>query len=261
MKVIAAIEFGLVAVTSLLLSQAPQSNPLTISLANGVRMEFVRIAPGTFMMGCSPGDNQCADDEKPAHRVTISRGFEMAKYEVTEAQWLAVTVRPPLTPTKGSGDNHAFGSTGWSTAQDFLNYLNERRDGFKYRFPTEAEWEYAARAGSTGAFAGNLNAIAWLGQNIQGRPEIVGEKSPNAWGLYDMHGNAWEWVQDWYHARYYGTSPQNDPQGPTTGEYRVARGGSALSDARSARASSRRYVGPQAAVDYYGLRPVREAIR
>jgi formylglycine-generating enzyme required for sulfatase activity len=262
MRLIALVGVLVAAGCAVLLSGPYQDKSLTVMLANDVSMDFVRIAPGTFMMGCSPGDSQCADDEKPAHRVHISGGFEMAKYEVTAAQWQALTVRRPAVPVPASGDNHAYGFSSWSMAQEFIGYLNERKDGFRYRLPTEAEWEYAARAGSTAAYPGSdLNAIAWLGQNVVGRPEIVGQKRSNAWGLYDMHGNAWEWVQDWYHARYYQQSPQNDPQGPPVGEYRVARGGSALSDARSARASARRYVGTQASVDYYGLRPVREAIR
>jgi formylglycine-generating enzyme required for sulfatase activity len=262
MKEIMLVTFSVLAGASLMLCEPPQDQSLTITLPTNVRMEFVRIAAGSFMMGCSPGDIQCADDEKPAHRVRISRPFEMSKYEVTAAQWQAVTVRPPAAPIPGAGDNRAYGFSGWSTAQEFVNYLNERKDGFRYRLPTEAEWEYAARAGSTAPHSGpDVNAIAWIGQNIADRPETVGQKRPNAWGLYDMQGNAWEWVQDWYHARYYGQSPESDPQGPEAGEYRVARGGSALTDARSARVSARRYVGPQASVDYYGLRVVREAIR
>jgi formylglycine-generating enzyme required for sulfatase activity len=197
MKTIALVAFGVLAGASLMFSISPQDKSTTITLPNNVSMEFVRIAAGTFMMGCSPGDNQCADDEKPAHRVHITRPFEMAKYEVTAAQWQAVTIRPPATPVPVAGDNHAYGFSSWSTAQEFVNYLNARKDGFRYRLPTEAEWEYAARAGSTAPYGGpDVNAMAWMGQNVVGRPEIVGQKRPNAWGLYDMHGNAWEWVQD-----------------------------------------------------------------
>lgn len=262
MKFLALVGVLVLAACAILLSEPYQDKKRTLMLANNVSMEFVPIPAGTFMMGCSAGDTQCADDEKPAHRVRITGGFEMAKYEVTVAQWQAVTVRPPVVPIPVSGDNHAYGFSSWPTAQEFIGYLNDRKDGFRYRLPTEAEWEYAARSGSNAAFAASdLNAIAWLGQNVVGRPEVVGQKRSNAWGLYDMHGNAWEWVQDWYHARYYQQSPEADPKGPTAGEFRVARGGSALSDARSARVSARRYVGAQASVDYYGLRPVREAVR
>jgi formylglycine-generating enzyme required for sulfatase activity len=245
-----------------LMSHAQQRGSLVASLPNEVTMEFVRIAPGEFMMGCSPGDAQCAADEKPAHLVRITRGFEIGKYEVTEAQWQAIMVATPFVTFKGDGDNHAVGFVGWASAQEFLTKLSARNDGYRYRLPTEAEWEYAARAGTGGPFAGSsLDAMAWYGQNVVTKPSIVGQKQPNAWGLYDTHGNAWEWVQDQYDALYYAGSPTADPKGPPTGQYRVLRGGSGFSDARNARVSVRRFVGASPNTDYYGFRAVREAIR
>ena len=261
MKVIMTSAFGLMLATPVFVSAGQQPSSLTASLPTGAKMEFVRIPAGEFMMGCSPNDNQCSDDEKPAHRVRITRPFEMAKYEVTSAQYQAVTVTAPFVPVPGAGDDHAAGFLAWIDTQNFIDRLNERKDGFLYRLPTEAEWEYAARAGTTGPVAGpSLDAVAWFGQNVVLRPESVGRKRSNAWGLYDMQGNAWEWVQDFYDAAYYAASPANDPKGPATGQYRVLRGGSSLSDARYARVSARRYLGIPAGPDYYGFRPVRERI-
>jgi len=262
MKTIAAICIGLAIVTTMLTSPAQQRGALVTTLPNDIPLEFVRIAPGEFMMGCSAGDTLCADNEKPVHRVRITRGFELGKYEVTEAQWQAVTVKPPVVLLRGNGDDHAYGFSSWTTAQEFVDGLNARKDGFRYRLPTEAEWEYAARAGTTGPYAGRSpDAMAWLGQNVVGRPELVGKKQPNAWGLYDMHGNTWEWVQDWYDAKYYSGSPVDDPKGPGAGQYRVLRGGSSLNDARFSRSSARYFIGSTANTDYYGLRVAREAVR
>jgi formylglycine-generating enzyme required for sulfatase activity len=238
---------------------AQQPPALINSLPNGVTMEFVRVPPGDFMMGCAPNDNQCFDNEKPAHRVRITRGFEIGKYEVTEAQWQAIMVTSPVVPVKG--ENNAVGFIGWAEAAEFISRLNARNDGYRYRLPTEAEWEYAARAGTTAPYAGtSLDAIAWYGQNATGKPYVVGQKQPNAWGLYDMHGNVWEWVQDWYDAGYYAGAPAVDPKGPPAGTYRVLRGGSSFSTTRFTRNSVRYFVGPTFSTDFYGFRTVREAI-
>ena len=256
------IGIGLAIGASVLTSSPQQRSPLVTTLANNVPLEFVRIAAGEFMMGCSTGDTLCADDEKPTHRVRITRGFEMGKYEVTSAQWQAVTVKPPVVLQRGDGDDHAYGFANWTMAQEFVDGLNARRDGYTYRLPTEAEWEFAARAGTTGPYAGRSpDALGWFGQNVVGRPELVGKKQANAWGLYDMHGNAWEWVADWYDAKYYSGSPADDPKGPASGQYRVLRGGSSLNEARLSRSSARHSIGSTANTDYYGLRVVREAAR
>jgi formylglycine-generating enzyme required for sulfatase activity len=262
MKIIAAICIGLAIGASALTSSLQQRGSLVTTLANDVPLEFVRIAPGEFMFRCSAGDTVCADDEKPAHRVRITRGFEMGKYEVTSAQWQAVTVKPPVVLLRGKGDDHAYGFANWTMAQEFVDGLNARKDGYTYRLPTEAEWEYAARAGSTGPYAGRVpDALGWFGQNVVVRPESVGKKQANAWGLYDMHGNAWEWVADWYDAKYYSGGPADDPKGPASGQYRVLRGGSSLSEARFSRSSARHFIGSTTSTDYYGLRVVREAAR
>lgn len=239
-------------------SSAQQRGIPVSSLPDGVQMEFVRIPSGEFMMGCSPADDQCSDDEKPPHLVRITRAFEIGKYEVTEAQWQVVMISSPFVPAQGQ--DYAYGLVGWPTAQKFIDRLNARNDGYSYRLPTEAEWEYAARAGNKAPFEGSsLDAIAWYGQNAAGKPYLVGQKRPNAWGLYDMQGNAWEWVSDFYDQKYYTLDAVTDPQGPASGQYRVLRGGSVSSDAAHARVSVRSFVGLPIQTDFFGFRCVREA--
>jgi formylglycine-generating enzyme required for sulfatase activity len=180
-----------------------------------VPIEFVKITPGTFVMGCSEGDTACNDDEKPSHKVTITKAFEMGKYELTQAQYQAVMGTNPSTI---KGESRPVETVSRVDAQEFLDKLNARDDGYRYRLPTEAEWEYAARAGSTGPYAGKLSDIAWYAGNSGDETHPVGQKKPNKWGLYDMEGNVREWVSDWYSRTYYTSSPAADPTGPATAQ-------------------------------------------
>jgi formylglycine-generating enzyme required for sulfatase activity len=186
-------------------TSAPIKNPLG--------MEFVKIAPGEFVMGCATDDNSCGADEKPAHHVQITKAFEIGKYEVTQAQWQAVMGSNPSTI---KGDDHPVETVSKNDVHDFLSRLNARNDGYKYRLPTEAEWEYAARAGTAAAQA-SLDEIAWYAANSGDETHRVGTKQPNAWGLYDMLGNVREWVEDVYTRDFYGNSPTADPTGPPGG--------------------------------------------
>jgi formylglycine-generating enzyme required for sulfatase activity len=172
------------------------------------------------MMGCSPGDPDCDMFEKPSHKVQITKSFEMGRYEVTQAQWQGVM---GSQPSYFKGSDLPVEQVTWGAAQSFLAKLNAFSDGYRYRLPTEAEWEYAARAGTTGPYYGNLDAIAWY-YNIGGQTHPVGQKPPNAWGLYDMLGNVWEWCQDWYGS--YPSGTVIDPTGPSSGSSRILRGGS-----------------------------------
>jgi formylglycine-generating enzyme required for sulfatase activity len=186
-------------------------------------MQFVKIAPGEFMMGCSVGDIDCNADERPIHRVQITKEFEIGKYEVTQAQWEAVMGSNPSTM---KGQDRPVESISKQEVQDFLNKLNARNDGYRYRLPTEAEWEYAARAGSKESYAGRLDEIAWYAGNSEDETHPVGKKKPNAWGLHDMQGNVREIVSDWYASNYYNNSPVSDPAGPAAAQAgRGFRGG------------------------------------
>jgi len=180
-------------------------------LRNAIGMEFVRIPPGEFMMGCSPGDSQCNGDETPRHRVQVTKGFEIGKYEVTQAQWVALM---QTNPSANRGDNHPVETVSKIEAGDFINKLNERNDGYRYRLPTEAEWEYAARAGTDTPYSGPINEVAWYAGNSEDETHPVGLKKPNAWGLHDTQGNVREWVSDYYSPAFYNINPAIDPTGP-----------------------------------------------
>jgi formylglycine-generating enzyme required for sulfatase activity len=184
-----------------------------------LRNSFVQISTGEFMMGSENGDA----DEKPVHRVRISQSFEMGKYEVTQVQWEAVMGH---NPSLFRGANLPVEQASWDDAQQFIQKLNALSDGYLYRLPTEAEWEYACRAGSTGNYAGNLDAMAWYKKNSGGKTHPVGQKQPNAWGLYDMHGNIWEWCEDTYNKGYSSQKLDINLQGPDTYLYRAGYGGS-----------------------------------
>ncbi len=212
-------------------------------------MELVYVPAGSFTMGSENGG-----DETPVHTVTIREGFYMGKYEVTQAQWQAMMGD---NPSKFKGDNLPVETVSWIDAQNFIQKLNALNDGFIYRLPTEAEWEYAARAGTTGDYAGNLDSMAWYGSNSGGKTHAGGTKQPNAFGLYDMHGNVWEWCQDWSHGNYNG-APSDGSAWESGGEqkYRVLRGGSWRYDASSCRSAVRGVGTPDSRDVYIGFRVV-----
>jgi formylglycine-generating enzyme required for sulfatase activity len=221
-------------------------------------MEFVKIPRGSFMMGCSAGDAECHAEEKPAHRVAIVRTFELGKYLVTQEQHEAATA---ANPRYSKGPNLPVAGVSWDDAHGFCEALNGKRDGYHYRLPTEAEWEYAARGGDSWCRYGPLVEVAWFHDNSDGTTHPVGEKKPNGFGLYDTLGNLWEWVQDWYGEDYYSRSPESDPKGPESGEYRVSRGGTWCGIARGpARVSSRYSLKPTVRSIVVGFRCAREVV-
>jgi len=219
-------------------------------------MAFVRITPGEFMMGCSESDNECGPAEKPAHRVRITKAFEIGMYEVTQAQWESI-MNTNLSMFKGP--SRPVENVSWLEAQEFLRRLTQKQDGYRYRLPTEAEWEFAARAGSTRAYAGEADQMGWYQENSGEQTHPVGQKKPNAWGLYDMNGNVWEWTQDWFDETYYQRSPAADPQGPSSGRFHTIRGGAWVEPVENARVSKRDYF--EDAADFHiGFRCVREQV-
>ena len=200
-------------------AQSPNaSKPAPGGAQNPAPIEFVKIAPGEFTMGCVEGDMDCLEDEVPRHKVRLTKGFEFGKYEVTQAQWEAV-MGPDSNPSETKGRNNPVDSVNKSEIHAFLDKLNARNDGYKYRLPTEAEWEYAARADAPDPPRASLGDYAWFADNSDDESHPVGLKKPNAWGLYDMLGNVREWVDD--RAAYYDYAPlpevSVDPKGPQPG--------------------------------------------
>jgi formylglycine-generating enzyme required for sulfatase activity len=227
---------------------------------NSLGIEFVKIPSGEFMMGCVKGDSECEDSEKPQHKIKISQSFYMGKFEVTQGEWKKVMDSNPSN-FSNCGDNCPVEQVSWDDTQEFIGKLckREKQNPCKYRLPTEAEWEYSARAGSkTKYYWGETinDAYLWYDGNSGGVTHPVGKKKPNAWGLYDMCGNVWEWTNDWYDGDYYKNSPSKDPKGPADGQFRVLRGGSWGDYASSSRLSYRSRSNPDRRLYDIGFRLV-----
>ena len=220
------------------------------ALAQIRSMEFVWIEPGVFRMGLPLRRRDRGSDEGPEHEVELSQGFWLSKYEVTQGQWEAVMGTRPWSGQKYVQDHpsHPAVYISWNDVQEFIGRLNASVGDSLYRLPSEAEWEYACRAGSKtrwsfGDDEQQLTHYAWYSENAADVDEYyahaVGTKRPNPWGLHDMHGNVWEWVQDGYDEDYYKRSPRVDPPGPTASSNRIVRGGSFARDAQRIRGTFR----------------------
>jgi formylglycine-generating enzyme required for sulfatase activity len=219
-----SIRVGFLVALSAVAQSPNASKPAAGGAKNPIQMEFVKIAPGEFMMGCVEGDKDCLEDEVPTHKVRLTKAFELGKYEVTQAQWEATM---GSNPSETKGPNNPVDSVDKDDIHAFLDKLNAQNDGYKYRLPTEAEWEYAARAGAPDPPRASLGDYAWFADNSDDESHPVGLKKPNAWGLYDMLGNVREWVDD--RAAYYDYTPlpevSVDPKGPQPGRGGGGAGG------------------------------------
>ena len=219
-------------------SSSPSGNTITIPVKNGINIEMVKVEAGSFDMGATSEMENPYEDEKPVRRVTLTNNYYVGKYEVTQALWQAVM---GSNPSSFKGYDLPVEEISWNDCQDFISKLNAMT-GKRFRLPTEAEWEYAARGGKKSRgyqYSGSntLGDVAWYGDNSGSKTHAVGTKQPNELGIYDMTGNVWEWCQDWYDS--YSSSPQTNPTGAASGSSRVFRGGSWYFSARDCRTSYR----------------------
>jgi len=224
---------------------------------NGVNLVMKRVPGGEFLMGSPDNENGRSSNESPQHRVTVP-SFYIGKTEVTQAQWKAVM--GGKNPSNFKGDDLPVETISWNDAKEFCKKLSQMT-GKTYRLPSEAEWEYACRAGTTGAYAGELDAMAWYSDNSGGKTHPVGRKQANRFGLFDMHGNVWEWCEDVWHDSYGGQhgNPPSDGSAWLTGgeqQYRVLRGGSWGDYSRYARSADRFRYGPGDRDFFDGVRVV-----
>ncbi|WP_028550729.1 formylglycine-generating enzyme family protein [Paenibacillus sp. UNC451MF] len=227
---------------------------VSIDIGHGINMELVLINPGLLTMGSSLITGE--GDEAPEHKVTITKPFYLGKYEVTQEQWEELM---EANPSKFKGDKRPVDTVSWDDSQLFLKKLQDKT-GSKFTMPTEARWEFAARAGtSTRWDFGNDESIlgdyAWFQDNANAATHPVGQKKPNAWGLYDMYGNVQEWCNDWY-ATPYPKGDVSDPQGPNSGDSRVLRGGAWGDDPSMVRSAYRNASGTDAKTPGIGVRVV-----
>ena len=246
----------------------PDQLALGDPIVNSVGMVLMPIPAGQFRMGSPNSDSAARPPEKPRHPVKITRPFYLSIHEVTKQQYEKVM---PSRPWQGGlyvqdGPDYPATYVSWNDAVEFCRRLSEQ-EGLNYRLPTEAEWEYACRSGTSSVYSfgddtSGLAEHAWYGKTAweigEEYAHRVGQKRPNAWGLYDMHGNVWEWCQDWY-APYVSEKGLNDPAGPAVGVGRVLRGGSFHGSAQYPRSANRWEDGayPHSRLDHSGFRVAR----
>ena len=246
-------------------TKQPSSSPFSKGgYTDTPSIETVFVKGGCYQMGDTFGDGN--SDEKPVHEVCLD-DFYIGKYEVTQGQWKAVMGNNPSS-FSSCGDNCPVENVNWNDIQDFITKLNQKTENNpqapfgkgEFRLPTEAEWEYAARSGGKSekyAGSNDIDSVAWYSSNSGSKTHSVGTKASNSLGIYDMSGNVWEWVNDWYSSSYYSESPKNNPKGLNSGSSRVLCGGSWYDLARFARATIRSYVAPDYRGNLLGFRLAR----
>jgi formylglycine-generating enzyme required for sulfatase activity len=235
------------------------------TFTNSIGMKFVLIPAGAFMMGSPPDEPGRGDDERQ-HQVTLTKAFYMGVTEVTQEQWRQIMGNNP-SHFQDCGAHCPVEFVSWNDCQEFVQRLNQREGDNNYRLPTEAEWEYACRAGSITAFANgsitetgcghdpNLDVMGWYCGNSGKEPHPVAQRKSNALGLYDMHGNIWEWCQDWYGP--YPSGDAIDPTGPSSGSDRIIRGGGWHEDVEGCRSALRVGRAPASKAGTLGFRLAR----
>jgi formylglycine-generating enzyme required for sulfatase activity len=249
-------------------SDTSPAKQITLDLGNKVTMKLVLIPAGKFTMGSPKGEKDRSGDEDPQHEVTISKPYYMSSYEITQEQWMAVMGTTPWKDRElaKSGATHPASNINWIDATDFCKKLSAQT-GKPVSLPTEAQWEYACRAGSKTRLCygddndnSKLGNYAWYKKNAWGVGERyahpVGQKKANDFGLYDMHGNVWEWCADWY-ADSYADAKNIDPKGPASGKFRILRGGCWGDD--QLRSARRFWYYPDLAENYNGFRVIVDA--
>jgi len=240
---------------------AASSTEAQQTTTNSIGMEFVLIPAGEFEMGSPSAEEDRSVLEGPVHTVKIEKAYYLGKYEVTQKQWREVM---GSNPSYFKGDDLPVENMPWIDAQEFVMKLNEKEGTDKYRLPSEAEWEYAARAGTTtryyfGNDASDLGNYEWYFSNSGRRTHSVGQKEPNPWGLYDIHGNVFEWVQDRWHNTYDGAPTDGSAWEDGISPYRVSRGGSCNFDAGICRSANRNFDAPLPHRSDTGFRLLQEA--
>lgn len=282
----------------LMLSIAPALACAEETWTNSLGMRFISIPAGSFYMGsCAltamdvaenakrkllqlppqaahcianhKADSDAKDDESPQHLVRFKHDFQLSQHEVTLGQFKRFImgagrtdlIDDEFTDSNSYGEGAPVVMVSWNQTLAFISWLNQQEGGHHYRLPTEAEWEYAARAGSKGpwSFQGKFSTYAWYQSNADGHQHPVGSKKKNPWGLHDMHGNVWEWVADWYDADFYQNSPEHNPIRQSSGDRRVARGGGWNHPSHDLRSANRGDAQPQIRYAYVGFRLVRDS--
>ena len=254
MKRILAITmvFGLVGALTVMAQEVKPGKVDVVDFGAGVKLEMVLVPAGKFKMG-SPESEKGRDEDEKQHEVTLTKPFYMGKFEVTQEQWEAVMGNNPSIRTKGA--KFPVTDVSWEDCQEFIKKLNANTKG-GYRLPTESEWEYSCRAGTSTVYSFG-DSLTGADANAAGSStkEVGSNNKPNAFGLYDMHGNVWEWCEDW--KADYPAGVVTDPKGPATGKYRVLRGGSFDVSGPIARSSNRDFSTPVDRYDLYGFRWAR----